>query len=53
MEPGRKYIIRWLDDPQEFEVTFIKLDRGFYIFEYKKSSAYLVARPDSVAIRPL
>jgi hypothetical protein len=33
-------------------VTYIKEDRGFFIFEWKESSAYLVARPSAVAIRP-
>jgi hypothetical protein len=52
LEPGRRYVIRWLDDSTEYLVTFIKTDRGFFIFEWKKSSAYLVARPSAVAIRP-
>lgn len=52
LEPGRQYVIRWLDDSTEYAVTFIKTDRGFFIFEWKKSSAYLVARPSAIAIRP-
>ena len=52
LEPGREYVIRWLDDPTEYLVTFIKIDRGFFLFEWKKDSAYLVARPSAIAIRP-
>lgn len=53
MEPGRRYLVRWLDEPLELELTFIKIDRGFFVFMYKKATIYLVARPSSIAIRPL
>lgn len=50
MKPGKWYVVVWDDDPQEYILKLVRLERGFYIF-VDKSDCPMVARPESIRCR--
>lgn len=52
LEPGKTYIIRWDDDPAEYVVKFVCLDRGFFVFVCE-DGIKLVARPTAITVREI
>ena len=47
---GELYIIRWDDDPTEYVVRFLRMERGFFVFE-EESGMKMIARPTAISVR--
>lgn len=50
MNPGDKVTIRWIDDDRLLQVSFVEVDRGFFVFLDSITGEKYVARPHSIEV---